>query len=216
MPVKNYLKTEEKQKLQSELKYNEHPDIRERILILLLQNDGKTQQEIADFVGCSLRKIAYWCVHGDANNLESLKDKRMEGNYQKATPEYVNKLMEVIEKDPEKLGYEFGRWTAQRLATYLEGETGIKLSGSQVRRILKSKKYVYIWAKYSLEESQDPEKRKLFKEKFNEYLKIAKESPERLQIWFWDESGFSLRVLRRKNWSKKGKRKRFYQTYKVK
>ena len=54
MPVKNYLKTEEKQKLQSELKYNEHPDIRERILILLLQNDGKTQQEIVDFVGCSL------------------------------------------------------------------------------------------------------------------------------------------------------------------
>jgi hypothetical protein len=67
---------------------------------------------------------------------------------------------------------------------------------------------VYIWAKYSLEESQDPEKRKLFKEKFYEYLKIAKESPERLQIWFWDESGFSLRVLRRKNWSKKGKRKK--------
>ena len=55
----------------------------------------------------------------------------MEGNYQKATPEYVNKLMEVIDKDPEELGYEFGRWTAQRLATYLEGETGIKLSGSQ-------------------------------------------------------------------------------------
>ncbi len=102
--------------------------------------------------------------------------------------------MEVIDKDPEELGYEFGRWTAQRLATYLErlatylerlatyleGETGIKLSGSQIRRILKSKKYVYIWAKYSLEESQDPEKRKLFKEKFYEYLKIAKESPESL------------------------------------
>jgi hypothetical protein len=47
MPVKNYLKTDEKQKLQNELKYNEHPDIRERILLLLLQNDGKTQQEIA-------------------------------------------------------------------------------------------------------------------------------------------------------------------------
>ena len=208
MPVKNYLKKEEKEKLQSELKYNDHPDIRERILILLLQNDGKTQQEIADFVGYSLRKVAYWCVHGDANKLESLKDERMEGNYQKATPEYVNKLMEVIDKDPEELSYEFGRWTAQRLATYLEGETGIKLSGSQIGRILKSKKYVYIWAKYSLEESQDPEKRKLFKEKFYEYLKIAKESPERLQIWFWDESGFSLRVLRRKNWSKKGKRKK--------
>ena len=45
MSVKNYLKKEEKEKLQSELKYNDHPDIRERILILLLQNDGKTSKK---------------------------------------------------------------------------------------------------------------------------------------------------------------------------
>ena len=32
--------------------------------------------------------------------------------------------------------------------------------------------------------------------------------PDRLQVWFWDESGFSLRVLRRKNWCKKGSRKK--------
>ena len=39
-------------------------------------------------------------------------------------------------------------------------------------------------------------------------MRIAKETPERLQIWFWDESGFSLRVNRRKTWTKKGKRKK--------
>jgi len=33
------------------------------------------------------------------------------------------------------------------LATYIEQATGIKLSGSQVRRILERKKYVYLWAK---------------------------------------------------------------------
>ena len=27
-------------------------------------------------------------------------------------------------------------------------------------------------------------------------------------MWFWDESGFSLRVIRRKNWGKKGSRKK--------
>jgi DDE superfamily endonuclease len=41
-----------------------------------------------------------------------------------------------------------------------------------------------------------------------EYLKITKETPERLQVWFWDESGFSLRVIRRKTWGKKGNRKK--------
>lgn len=136
MAIKNYLTLEDKLELQQQLKFHEHPDIRERILILLLRNDGKTQQEIADFLGCSLRKVAYWCMHGNPSNIESLIDERMKGNYHKATDEYIKLLLEVIEKEPQELGYEFGNWTAQRLATYLAKETGIKLSGSQIRRIL--------------------------------------------------------------------------------
>jgi transposase len=207
MPAKNFLNLETKEKLQVALKDHEHPDIRERVLIFLLLNEGNTQQQIAEFIGCSLSKVAYWSVHGDPENLDSLKDERMNGNYRKATPEYIDLLLEVIEIEPEKYGYEFGRWTTARLATYLEEKTGIKLSGTQVRRILQSKKYVYLWAKYSLESKQNPVKRTLFKKKLSEYLQIAKEFPKLLQVWFWDESGFSLRVIRRKNWCKKGTRK---------
>ena len=208
MPAKGFLDLEQQKKLQKALKEDEHPEIRERILILLLLNDGRTQPEIASFLGCSLRKVAYWCVHGDPENLDSLKDERMSGNHKKATDEYIELLLKIIEQEPSELGYEFGRWTAKRLATYLGIKTGIELSGSQVRRILAKKKYVYLWAKYSLEDKQDPEKRKVFKKKLEEYLKISKEKPKLLQIWFWDESGFSLRVLRRKLWSKKGSRKK--------
>ena len=35
-----------------------------------------------------------------------------------------------------------------------------------------------------------------------------KEKLESIQIWFWDESGFNLRVVHRKQWIKKGKRKK--------
>ena len=144
MPIKNYLTSKEKLELQQQLKFHEHPDIRERILILLLRNDGRTQQEIADFLGCSLRKIAYWYAHGDPNNIESLIDKRMHGNYHKATDNYINLLLEIIERVPEDLGYEFGNWTAQRLASHLEKETGISLSGSQIRRILAKEICLYL------------------------------------------------------------------------
>ena len=99
MPAKNFLKIDQKEKLQKALKENEHPDIRERILMFLLLDDGKTQAGIANFLGCSLRKVAYWCVHGDPENLESLVDERMKGNYQKATEEYVKLLLETIEKE---------------------------------------------------------------------------------------------------------------------
>ena len=81
----------------------------------------------------------------------------------------------------------------------------IKWSANQ--EDIRAKKYVYIWGKYSLESKRDPEKRTAFKNKISEYLKIEKLTPERLQVWFWDESGFSLRGTRRKNWCKKGSRK---------
>ena len=58
MPVKGFLSQEQRKTLQKTLKEHEHPEIRERILILLLLNDGKTQREIANFLGCSLRKVA--------------------------------------------------------------------------------------------------------------------------------------------------------------
>ena len=47
-----------------------HPDLilspqggngqEEKILILLLLNDVKTQQEIAKFIGCSTNRVCYW------------------------------------------------------------------------------------------------------------------------------------------------------------
>jgi transposase len=208
MPAKNHLSQEQRERLLKNLKEQENPYIREKILILLLMNDGKTYQEISNFLDIAYPTVAYWAVHGDPDNLESFLDGRREGNFRKVTKEYEELLLEIIEKEPAEYGYEFGRWTAARLATYLESVTGIKLSGSQVRRILAKKKYVYLWARYSLEDKQNPEKRKLFKEKLAEYLKITKETPERLQVWFWDESGFSLRVIRRKTWGKKGNRKK--------
>ena len=208
MPAKNHLSQEQRERLLKTLKEHENPYVREKIFILLLMNDGKTYQEISEFLDIAYPTVAYWAVHGDPDNLESFLDGRREGNFRKVTKKYEKLLLEVIEKEPAEYGYDFGRWTAARLATYLEKITGIKLSGSQVGRILQRKKYVYIWAKYSLESKQNPEKRKAFKEKISEYLRITKETPERLQVWFWDESGFSLRVIRRKNWGKKGQRKK--------
>ena len=208
MPAKNHLSQEQRERLLKTLKEPENPYVREKIFILLLMNDGRTYQEISEFLDIAYPTVAYWAVHGDPDNLESFLDGRREGNFRKVTKKYEKLLLEVIEKEPAEYGYDFGRWTAARLATYLEKITGIKLSGSQVGRILQRKKYVYIWAKYSLESKQNPEKRKAFKEKISEYLRITKETPERLQVWFWDESGFSLRVIRRKNWGKKGQRKK--------
>ena len=205
--AKNFLTPEQVTGLQQALKKSELPHVRERILIMLLQNDGRTQQEIARFLGCSPRCVAYWCMNGDPDNLESLHNKRDYEHYRKATAEYIELLLKTVSQEPSSLGYAFGRWTAERLATYLTEQTGIGLSSSQVRRILKRKKYSYIWAKYDLKAQQKPIERALFQERLSNYLTVAREHPELLQVWFWDESGFSLQVIRRKNWGYIGQRK---------
>ena len=78
MPIKGFLKPEQISKLQQALRESEIPYLRERILMFLLQNDGKTYEEIANFLGCSPRTVAYWCVHGDPEDLDSLRNKREE------------------------------------------------------------------------------------------------------------------------------------------
>ncbi len=68
MPAKGYLKPEQKEKLQKALKEEENAEIRERILILLLLDDGKTQEAIskrsasrcAKFLGWGKKKVSYW------------------------------------------------------------------------------------------------------------------------------------------------------------
>jgi DNA-directed RNA polymerase specialized sigma subunit len=102
MPAKNHLNSEQLEKLKKALKEENNGDIRERILILLLLNDRKTQGKIAEFLGCSLNKVSYWCVHGDPENLESLKDERMNGNHKKATDEYIEILLEAVCKEKLK------------------------------------------------------------------------------------------------------------------
>ena len=72
MPAKNHLNPKHIEKLQKALKEEEKANIREKILILLLLNDGKTQSKIAEFLGCSVNKVSYWCLKGDPDNLESL------------------------------------------------------------------------------------------------------------------------------------------------
>lgn len=57
LPVKKFLTSEQVSRLQNALKESELSHVRERVLIILLQNNGKTQQKIANFLGCSPRQL---------------------------------------------------------------------------------------------------------------------------------------------------------------
>jgi DNA-directed RNA polymerase specialized sigma24 family protein len=76
LSIKNFLKAEQVKKLAEALRENLLPHVRERVLIILHHYDGKTQINIAKFLGCSPRTVAEWCRHGDPDDLASLENKR--------------------------------------------------------------------------------------------------------------------------------------------
>ena len=58
MLAPNHLNSEQKRTLQKALKEEDNAYIRERILILLLLNDGKTQVQISELIGYSPRTVS--------------------------------------------------------------------------------------------------------------------------------------------------------------
>ena len=115
-PAKNFLTLEQVTRLQKTLKESELAHVRERILIILLQNEGRTQQETSKFLGCSPRTVAYWCMNGDPDKLETLHNKREYEHYRKATPEYIELLLKTVERRPSDLGYEFGTLDGRKIS----------------------------------------------------------------------------------------------------
>ena len=59
-------------------------------------------------------------MHSDPDNLESLHNKREQASYRKASPEYIQLLLDTVDTQPQELGYEFGRWAGERLKELLQ------------------------------------------------------------------------------------------------
>lgn len=55
------------------------------------------------------------------------------GRPAKITPEYLKRLLALIEVDPRALGCPFSNWTALLLAPYRQAATGSRLDESRVR-----------------------------------------------------------------------------------
>ncbi len=135
------LSLEEQQVLQ-EL-YHRTPDatIKTRCQIILLSAQPMSVPQIAQVTFYSEDTVAR-CIHEfNQNRLESLLPSPKGGRPPKITPNYLKRLLSVIEQDPRTLGCAFSNWTAPLLAEYLAKETGITLDESRIRHYLHAHGY---------------------------------------------------------------------------
>jgi len=117
---------------------DKRPEVRHRAMALQLLDQGMKPQRVADRLGVSLGSIYKWHARWRAGGLEAIANQAKSGAPRKADEAYWQRVGEVVEQDPRTYGYPFTIWTAQRLIAHMVSETGVELSVSRFRVLMRS------------------------------------------------------------------------------
>jgi transposase len=122
--------------LQKSLESDLRPEYRRRIAIMLMADEGYSQTQICDRVGCSHETARYWITTAQMGQALSWSDRPM-GRPKTVSAAYCDRLRELVQSSPRDFGYAFRRWTARSLAKQLDKELGIKVSNRYINYLLK-------------------------------------------------------------------------------
>ena len=100
-----------------------------------------------------------WHTRWREVGLDGLVNQAKSGRKRKADEAYWERVGQLMEQEPLEVGYDFTIWTTKRLIAHMAQETGIELSISRFRTVLKERGYVYRRPKHDLKSLQDPDAR---------------------------------------------------------
>ena len=109
---------------------------RQRIEIMLLADDGKSQAEICKTLGCCHGTARHWILMARSGQAHNWKDSPI-GRPKSVNDEYMERLKELVGQSPKEVGYSFRRWTANWLSKHLAKELGVEVTARHINRLLK-------------------------------------------------------------------------------
>ncbi|QMS89294.1 helix-turn-helix domain-containing protein [Nostoc edaphicum CCNP1411] len=109
---------------------------RQRIEIMLLADEGKTQTDICQTLGCCAATARHWTHIARAGMAHQWQDCPI-GRPKAVNDQYLERLKQLVNNSPRDHGYAFRRWTANWLAKHLAKEFGIEVSDRHIKRLLK-------------------------------------------------------------------------------
>jgi transposase len=165
------LSNEELEIISDAIKYEKRVAVVKRATALRLLHEGKTPDEVAEFLGVTAPSIHNWRKRWQQAHLEGLSNRPIAGRPSKATEIYWQMLGELLEQNPRDLGYLFSIWTTERLARHLAEETGIVLSAERLRVLMGERGYVYRRPRADLSIQQDAIARAEAEEALNDLKK---------------------------------------------
>ncbi|MDJ0582248.1 helix-turn-helix domain-containing protein [Crocosphaera sp.] len=132
----NYLTSFQRKILTKNLKENIEEKYRQRIEIMLLADEGKSQTEICQLLGCCQATARHWIMMAKNGQAHCWKKSKI-GRPKKINEQYLNRLKELVNHSPRNYGYSFGKWTAEWLSKHLAKEFNIKVSDRYINHLLK-------------------------------------------------------------------------------
>jgi transposase len=178
-----HLNAEEIEAVEQALRHDKRPEVRQRCTVIRLLHLGHKPGEIAKMQAVSDPTIYGWIKRWRSGGLEALADKARSGRPPKADDAYSLALVEAIEKEPLAFGYNFMLWTVERLSAHLEKQTGIRLSESRLRALIKRKGYRYRRPKKDLGHLQDKDAKDQAAELLEELKKRSSETISNSSLW---------------------------------
>jgi len=152
----NYtLTTESLTIIEQAIKNHEDLRVRQRATIIRMLHLGHKPNEIAELLLIQPSKVYYWHKRWREDGLDGLADKPRSGRPKVADEQYRHLLAQLIEQDPQELGYAFTVWDSKRLIAHLEKETGIRVTERTFLNILAEEEFVYRRPKHTLDPLQD-------------------------------------------------------------
>ena len=138
-----YLTPFQKASLTQSLKKNISDIEIQRIQIMLLADEGRTQAQICQELGCCQATARHWITMARTNQAHHWKSNPI-GRPTIVHDEYLQRLKQLATKNPRDVNvpnkdyqYPFRRWIAQKLSQHLYAEFGIKITPQHISRLLK-------------------------------------------------------------------------------
>ena len=182
--ARNYQLSEgDLQAVERAIRHDKRPEVRQRCTAIRLLHLEHKPEEVAEMQAVSIPTIYGWIKRWQGGGIEALANRPRSGRPQKADEAYTTKLVEVIEKEPKELGYDFMLWSVERLSAHLEKETGIQLSESRLRALIKRKGYRYRRPKRDLGHLQDQDAKHQAAELLEELKKRSSETISSSSLW---------------------------------
>lgn len=181
-----------------------HDYRRERALMILMNNNGKTAPEIAKILNRHPHTVRSQIRNYKDNGIEGLNRDYSPGRPKDLREEAIEKVKEWLQFSPQKYNFPHHQWTKKLLIKRFKQETGKDISDRTMNRVLKDAGFSYKKPKKTVPKNapSKEEKKRRLAELFEEIKEFADSNDT--EIFLVDETHFSTEPYNLRGWFKRG------------